>query len=92
MKHASLKTLESLGGVLRQLRTHGPQVERTPGSFCVKSNAFLHFHEDPAGLFADVKIEGARFERMRIHTRPGQALFLEAVKNALPSVKKPNTT
>ena len=55
MKHASQKTLENLDNVLRQLRAHRALVERTPGSFYFKSKAFLHFHEDPTGLFADVK-------------------------------------
>lgn len=92
MKHASLKTLEELGEVLQQIRAYGNLVERTPGSFYFKSKAFLHFHEDPMGLFADVKIDGARSERMRINTRPEQDWFLEAVKNALSCAKKTNTT
>ena len=84
MKHASQKTLESLDNVLRQLRAHRALVERTPGSFYFKSKAFLHFHEDPMGLFADVKLDGTTFQRMGINTRPEQDRFVEAVKNALP--------
>ena len=80
MKHASQKTLESLDNVLRQLRAHRALVERTPGSFYLKSKAFLHFHEDPTGLFADVKLDGTTFERMCINTRPEQYRFVEAVK------------
>ena len=57
--------------------------ERTPGSFYRKSSAFLHFHEDPAGLFADVKLNGSGFERFRVSTKVEQALFLKAVHMAL---------
>lgn len=80
MKHASQKTLESLDNVLRQLRAHRALVERTPGSFYFKSKAFLHFHEDPTGLFADVKLDGTTFERMCINTRSEQDRFVETVK------------
>ena len=83
MKHASPKTLESLDNVLRPLRAHGALVERTPGSFYFRSKAFLHFHEDPAGLFADVKLDGTTFERMCINTRAEQTRFLTAVKEAV---------
>ena len=92
MKHASHKTLESLDNVLRQLREHRALVERTPGSFYFKSKAFLHFHEDPAGLFADVKLDGTRFERLCINTKPEQDRFVEAVENALPRIKNVITT
>ena len=83
MKHASHKTLKSLDNVLQRLRAQGALVERTPGAFYFKSKAFLHFHEDPAGLFADVKLDGTTFERMCINTRAEQACFLTAVKEAV---------
>ena len=92
MKHASQKALESLDDVLRPLRAHRALVERTPGSFYFKSKAFLHFHEDPAGLFADVKLDGTTFQRMGINTRPEQDRFVEAVKNALPCAENANAT
>ena len=92
MKHASQKTLESLDNVLRQLREHRALVERTPGSFYFKSKAFLHFHEDPAGLFADVKLDGTTFQRMGINTRPEQDRFVEAVKITLPYAENANAT
>ena len=86
MKHASLKTLAELGDVLQQIRAYGNVVERTPGTFYFRSKAFLHFHEDPAGLFADVKLGRTGFERMRVSTTPEQKRFLAAVHDALVAV------
>jgi len=33
-------------------------IEKKRGVFYFKSRSFLHFHEDPAGIFADVKVDG----------------------------------
>ena len=41
-------------------------VEKQRGTFYRKSRAFLHFHEDPKGLFADIRIEGDDFERIDV--------------------------
>ena len=38
--------------------------ERTPGTFYRRSRAFLHFHADPAGIFADVRPRQARRGRL----------------------------
>lgn len=46
-------------------------VERSRGVFYRRSRAFLHFHEDPTGLFADVRI-GEEFERLPVNSRAGQ--------------------
>ena len=44
--------------------------------------AFLHFHVDPAGLFADVKL-GQSFERFRVTTDAEQDALLAAVTREL---------
>ena len=54
MKHASGPALEALAPLLAELRAMPGLVERKPGIFYFRSAAFLHFHEDAAGLFADV--------------------------------------
>ncbi len=41
------------------------------------------FHEDPAGLFADVKLEGADFTRLRVSTQAERRALLAAVRRAL---------
>jgi hypothetical protein len=55
MKHATPATIDALTGLLAPIRSRAELRERTPGSFYRKSAGFLHFHEDPAGLFADIK-------------------------------------
>jgi hypothetical protein len=83
MKHASARALQQLAPLIEQLRTLPSLVERTPGSFYYRSSAFLHFHEDPAGLFADAKLDFKLFERYRVSTRAEQSALFKAVAAAL---------
>jgi len=83
MKHAGPDTLATLEPLLRKVRQHSSLVERTPGSFYRKSKAFLHFHEDPSGTFADVKLDGAQFTRVRATTPEEQARLLEFIAKCL---------
>ena len=44
----------------------------------------MHFHEDPAGLFADVRlVQGGEFTRMRVSTKAEQRSFMTAVRRVL---------
>ena len=64
MRHARDEALNSLEPVLVQLRARCAELtERSRGTFYRKSQAFLHFHEDPAGLFADVRLAPGDFTR-----------------------------
>ena len=83
MKHASHASVARLAPLLEELRAISSLVERTPGSFYRRSAAFLHFHEDPTGLFADVKLNLAGFERLPVNTRVERAALLRAVRRAL---------
>ena len=83
MKHAGPNALAILEPVLSKLRDSGLLVERTPGSFYLQSKAFLHFHEDAAGLFADVKEDLASFSRYRVSTRAEQKELLAKVTRCL---------
>jgi hypothetical protein len=67
MKHAGPQALGALADLLEQIRQFADLRERTQGAFYRKSSAFLHFHEDPAGFFADLKI-GDDFERFPVNT------------------------
>jgi hypothetical protein len=58
VKHAGAGALEVLSDLLESLRTRAVLVERRPGIFYLKGKAFLHFHEDRAGLFADLRYDG----------------------------------
>jgi len=86
MKHAGPAALLQLAPLLQRLRSLRGLRERTPGSFYRGSQAFLHFHEDPAGLFADAKLAGGReFQRLPVNTAAQQDHLLTAVVRALDS-------
>lgn len=87
MKHAGPDTLETLDSVLRQLRKRQLLIERRPGSFYVRSKAFLHFHEDPAGIFADMKEDLRTFTRYRVTTSVEQRKLLSRVERCLKGLK-----
>jgi hypothetical protein len=55
MKHAGEAVLDTLEPMLIELRKLRGIRERNPGVFYRKSLAFVHFHEDPAGIFVDVR-------------------------------------
>ena len=59
MKHAGEATLNLVEPVLAELRPLEGIRERKRGLFYRGAQAFLHFHEDPLGVFADVRAEGS---------------------------------
>ena len=83
MKHAGPTALAELEPLLRRVREHAALVERSPGSFYRKSKAYLHFHEDPSGTYADVKLDLAGFTRVRATTRQEQAHLLSLIAQSL---------
>ena len=83
MRHATPAGLERISDLLAQLRGIDGLVERTPGIFYRRSRAFLHFHEDPTGMFADVRLGGDDFLRLRVTSRAEQASFLKQVRRAV---------
>jgi hypothetical protein len=58
MKHATPSSLQQITELLVALRSFGELKETKTGTFYRGRSAFLHFHEDPAGLFADAKLDG----------------------------------
>jgi hypothetical protein len=56
MKHAGAQALGSLSELLERIRAKDGIEEKKLGIFYRKSKSFLHFHEDPAGLFADLSL------------------------------------
>jgi hypothetical protein len=67
MKHAGPEALDQLEPVLAKLRKLDGLRERKRGAFYRGSSAFLHFHEDPAGFFADLKVADD-FVRLPVNT------------------------
>jgi hypothetical protein len=84
MKHAGPDALAMLEPLLKDLRALPALSERSPGVFYRRSKAFLHFHEDDAGLFADVRFaDRGDFERVRVSTAAERKRFLALVRNGL---------
>jgi hypothetical protein len=67
---------------LSDLRAIDGLVEKSPGTFYRRSRAFLHFHADPSGLYADVRLHGDDFDRRPVHTRAEQQQLLRAIRSA----------
>ena len=82
MKHAGVAALHGLSELLEQIRIKEGIKEKSLGIFYRKSKAFLHFHEDPAGLFADLRV-GADFDRYPVNTKKDWKALLRAVDRAL---------
>jgi hypothetical protein len=81
MKHAGPDAIAQLEPLLREVRKLDGLTEKKPGTFYKKSRAFLHFHEDPTGLYADVRlVDDADFERMRVTTAAERKAFLRRLR------------
>lgn len=78
MKHAGRGALDALGDLLVNLRARTGLVEKRPGIFYVKGRAFLHFHEDRAGLFADLR-QGGDWRRFPVNSSDERAVLLEII-------------
>jgi hypothetical protein len=84
VKHAGAEAIRELEPMLADLRTLGGLIEKKPGVFYRRGKAFLHFHEDPEGLFADVRFADAGdFERLRVTTTAERKRFVALVRIAL---------
>jgi len=82
MKHADDTTLDAIEHMLVQLRRFDGIREKKRGLFYRKSQAFLHFHDDPRGIFADVRSDTG-WLRHRVSTRAERRRFLQLVKTLL---------
>jgi hypothetical protein len=85
VKHAGPATFARIPTLLEELRQRPQLKERRPGTFYLKSKAFLHFHDDPGGVFADVKLDGMEFSRWPVTTRTEQRALLQRIDTCLGS-------
>jgi hypothetical protein len=83
MRHARPEDLDAIESLLEQLRTVPGIREKSPGTFYRGSKAFLHFHVDGDDFFADVRLGGPEFERMRTTTKADQRTLIAAVRKSL---------
>ena len=82
MKHAGTASLDELSDLIAAVRGRGGLREPRPGVFYRKGKAWLHFHEDRAGLFADLRA-AAEWERYRVSGADERAGLLAAIDHAL---------
>jgi hypothetical protein len=82
MKHAGAAALDILEPLVAKIRAHAALKEKGRGVFYRKGKAFLHFHEDPAGLFADV-FDGPESWRLRVSEPAEQQALLAKIEDLL---------
>ncbi|HKV41830.1 MAG TPA: hypothetical protein VJX67_21680, partial [Blastocatellia bacterium] len=74
--------LDKLNGLLERVREFSALKEKSRGSFYKKSSAMLHFHEDPAGLFADLKV-GSDWARFPVNTQTERRRLLAKLSSLI---------
>ncbi len=82
MKHAGEAALETIEPMLVELRQLEGIRERKPGVFYRKSSAFVHFHEDPDGIFVDVRRD-REWLRLPVNTSSQRRQLVRLVKEIL---------
>jgi hypothetical protein len=83
MKDSTLETLAPLLGVLRSYPVLN---EVRPAAFHLDGGDFIHFHEEPEGLFADARLGRGRV-RLPVSTQAEQAELLERIEEKLSSLE-----
>jgi len=83
VKHAGQDALDRLEPLLDRIRALEGLKEPRRGVFYLKSKALLHFHEDPGGLFADIRAaDGRDFDRLNVDDEAGRRTLMERVAKA----------
>jgi hypothetical protein len=82
MKHARRENLADIEDILKQLRKRAIAKEKSPGVFYLKGRAWLHFHEDSEGLYADVRPDSA-WIRVCVSNPDGRQRLLELLNDVL---------
>lgn len=86
MRHAGPDALDQLEPILEEIRRLGGLKEKKRGAFYCGASGFLHFHEDPAGFFADLKIDHD-YVRFPINSKTQTQTFLRRAAAALNVAK-----
>jgi hypothetical protein len=76
LRHARDEDLDRIEALLEEIRAAagGALKEKKRGCFYLKSKGFLHVHEDPKGMFADIEDD-----RIRVDEAAGAAEVLARV-------------
>jgi hypothetical protein len=82
MKHAGDDVFDQLADLLGEIRKQERLKEKKRGVFYLGSAAFLHFHHDPEGLFADLRV-GSCWERFPVTNKRQRKTFVSRLKAEL---------
>jgi len=82
MKHATSAALDQLEPLLADIRRRAGLKEKSRGAFYLKSQSLLHFHEDPAGHFADLRL-GDGWQRFAVNSKADWKVLLAALDTHL---------
>jgi len=80
-------TLEALAPLLAVLRAHSALQEVRPATFHLDGRGFVHFHEGPEGVFADVLLAKGRVH-MPVSSPAEQAELMERIDQVLESLER----
>jgi hypothetical protein len=87
MKHADAAALAALCDLIENLRRRSVLAEKPLGTFYIKGRAFLHFHKDSTGLFADLR-QGEDWVRFPVNDPDECASLLAAVDLTLAEASR----
>jgi hypothetical protein len=77
-------TFDRIAPLLDALRAHPALLEVRPTEFQLDGRDFLHFHDEPEGVVADVRLAEGRVS-MPVSSSAEQAEFLDRIDHALSS-------
>jgi hypothetical protein len=84
VRHITPARLDTIETLLTSLRGVDGLVERSRGVFYRRSRAFLHFHEHGDDeVYADVRVDGDEFTRLRATTKAEQRALVSRVQAAV---------
>ncbi|HXQ14313.1 MAG TPA: hypothetical protein VN814_06800 [Caulobacteraceae bacterium] len=83
MKHAGAAALDRLEPLLARIRTHAALKEKSRGCFYLKRRGLVHFHEDPAGMFADLSTPDGQDDRLKVDDADGADELLRRIADIL---------
>jgi hypothetical protein len=90
LRHARDADLDRIEPLLARLRQLGTLKERKRGCFYFKAKGFVHFHEDPKGMFADLRQVDSRDDRrMKVDTPAEQDALIAQAEKVLATLAKP---
>jgi hypothetical protein len=89
MRHAGAACLDSIEPLLASLRAVEGLKEKKRGVFYAGGRACLHFHEDPAGIFADLRLGPGDWERFPVASPAEQQALLARLQTPIASETAP---